>query len=374
MDVIMPQLGETVREGVVSVWYKKPGEEVRADEPLFVVESDKVTSEIPAPVSGFVDEILVPAGQTVKVGTRLATIRTAAPGAENGPGAREPKLSPVVRRLLAEHRIDPAAIAGTGAEGRITRDDVLAVLERKPAGEPRTDRTVIPMSRIRKLTAARTSLSVATSPHVLQAMEVDFFKVDELRRTAGESWKAREKFALTYLPFIARAVCEAIARFPHVNASISGESLIVHAQVQLGFAVDLEFEGLMVPVVRDAGTKNLRALALEMHELADKARRGVLKNDDIAGGTYTLSNSGSFGTLLTAPIIHQPQVAILSTDGVRKKAAVVEGAQGDTIAIRPIGVLAQCFDHRAFDGAYSAAFLRCVKGILEQRDFSGELA
>lgn len=389
MDVVMPQLGETVREGTISVWHKKPGDAVRTDEPLFEVETDKVTMDISAPASGVLIEILVPAGELVEVGARLAVIRTGAgDGAspDTAPGAqRAAKLSPVVRKLLAEHGIqDLSAITGTGADGRITRDDVLAYVERRrgaAAAGPALERdspmhadTVIAMNRIRKRTAEHMVRSVATSPHVLQAVEVDFLAVERLRTAMGDAWRAREGFSLSYLPFVARAVCQAIAELPHVNASVRGDTLVVHHRVNLGIAVDLDRQGLVVPVVQDASSKTVRELAVEIHRLADRARRGALAPDELAGGTYTLSNSGTFGTLITAPIIVQPQVAILSTDGVKKRPVVIEGADGDAIAIRPVGVLAQCFDHRAFDGAYSAAFLHRLREILEQARFAAELA
>jgi pyruvate dehydrogenase E2 component (dihydrolipoamide acetyltransferase) len=301
------------------------------------------------------------------------------------------RLSPVVRKLLAEHQIDdPSVIAGTGADGRITRDDVLAYVERRRGAAPATKATgaasdhdgtqqagadtVIAMTRIRKLTAEHMVRSAATSPHVLQAVEVDFLGVEQLRSAAGDAWRAREGFSLSYLPFVARAVCRAVPEFPHVNASVRGDALVVHHRVNLGIAVDLDRQGLIVPVVKDAADKTVRELAVAIHRLADRARRGALTPDELTEGTYTLSNSGPFGTLITAPIIYQPQVAILSTDGVKKRPVVIEGAGGDTIAIRPVGVLAQCFDHRAFDGAYSAAFLRRVREILEQADFGAELA
>jgi 2-oxoglutarate dehydrogenase E2 component (dihydrolipoamide succinyltransferase) len=408
MDVVMPQLGETVSEGTIAVWHRKPGDAVRPDEPLFVVETDKVTMDIPAPAAGVLVEIVVPAGQTVAVGARLAVIRVEGEVAAHGPAASPPatssnapgappapignagalpsaspaaiakadgKLSPVVRRLLAEHGVDPADITGSGADGRITRDDVLAHVERRGAAAPvaAAADSVVPMNRIRKLTAEHMVRSVATSPHVLQAVEVDFLAVERLRTEAGEAWRAREGFALGYLPFVARAVCRAIAEFPHVNASVRGDALVVHHRVHLGIAVDLDRQGLVVPVIKDAADKPVGELARAVHRLADRARRGALAPDDVTEGTYTISNSGPFGTLITAPIIHQPQVAILSTDGIRKRPVVIEGAAGDAIEIRPVGVLAQCFDHRAFDGAYSAAFLRRVREILEQGQFGGEL-
>jgi len=384
MDVVMPQLGETVREGTILTWHKRVGDKVRTDEPLFEVETDKVTMDIPAPVAGVLAQILVPVGGKVEVGARIAVIwaelgdkSSAAPAASSAATiatitsmstVRLPsshlRLSPVVRKLLAEHQIeDIGEIEGTGSEGRITRDDVLAYVERRRATAP-TLETLVPMTRIRKLTAEHMVRSVATSPHVLQAMEVDFLAVDRLRAAAS----------LSYLPFVARAVCRAIPDYPHVNASVRGDALAVHDRVNLAIAVDLDRQGLVAPVIKDAASKTVRELAVAIDELAERARRGALAPDDLTEGTYTLSNSGSFGTLITAPIILQPQVAILSTDGVKKRPVVIERPDGDTIAIRPVGVLAQCFDHRAFDGAYSAAFLRRVKDILEQADFAAELA
>jgi 2-oxoglutarate dehydrogenase E2 component (dihydrolipoamide succinyltransferase) len=215
--------------------------------------------------------------------------------------------------------------------------------------------------------------SIATSPHTLQAVEVDFQNVDRARNAGGAAWKAKEGFTLTYLPFVCAATCEALAHFPFINATFDKDALIVRGRINLGIAVDLGFEGLLVPVLRDANHKNLRELAREIHALVHKARTNTLSPDDLNGGTYTISNSGSFGTLITAPIINQPQVAILSLDGVHKKPTVIEGPDGDAIAIRPIGVVAQSFDHRAFDGAYSAAFLRRLKQALETRNWLSEL-
>lgn len=400
MDVVMPQLGETVREGTISVWHKHVGDSVRTDEPLFEVETDKVTMDIPAPAAGMLAQILVPAGQRVKVGERIAIIWTdtgdeditiPAPAAATITSAttvrianQGARLSPVVRKLLAEHHIaNPAAITGTGQDGRITRDDVLAFVERRDADAAdsadsadsalRGTDTLLPMSRVRKATADHMVQSVATSPHVLQAVEVDFFAVERLRTASGQAWREREGFSLSYLPFVARAVCLAIADFPHVNASVRRDALVVHHRVNLGIAVDIGRHGLIVPVVKDAGTKTVRELAVEIHGLADRARRSALVPDDVTEGTYTISNSGAFGTLITAPIIYQPQVAILSTDGVKKRPVVIESEAGDAIEIRPVGVLAQCFDHRAIDGAYSAAFLRRLREILEQGNFGAEL-
>ena len=334
----MPQLGETVQEGTVLSWYKKVGDSIKADEALFDVETEKVTTEIPSPLAGVVTEILVEAGATVPVGTKIAVVEAAGAKPASAPPAQTPAAAPPA----------PATKSAPAAG----------------------DDEILPHSQLRKQTAAHMVKSVATSPHVLQAVEVDFERVEQARKARGDAWKAREGFALTYLPFIAKAVCEAIAEFPRVNANFTEEALVVHKRVHLGVAVDLQFEGLMVPVLRDAQKLDVAGLAREISRLAAATRAGTLVPDEVTGGTYTLSNSGPFGTLITAPIINQPQVAILSTDGVRKKPVVVESASGDVVAIRPVGVLAQSFDHRAFDGAYSAAFLRKVKQVLESSDWS----
>ena len=406
MDVIMPQLGETVAEGVVTRWYKKVGDAVKADEMLFDVETDKVSTEIPAPASGVVAEILVEEGATAKVGSRLAVIRESGAGAvaaqsagttaaapQSAPKQAAPavagerparqagnRLSPVVRRLIAEHRLNPADIRGTGRDGRITREDVLGLIAQRgatpPSGgatPPSGGATRRPLNTVRKRTRDHMLKSWTTVPHVLQAVEADFMRVEQARQTAGAAWKAREGFTLTYLPFIACAVSAALAKFPLLNASLDGDDLVLHPRINIGIAVDLNFEGLVVPVVKDVPGKSLPQLAREINDLAQRARSNRLKPDDMTGGTYTLSNSGVFGTLITAPIINQPQVAILSIDGVRKKPVVIEGPQGDSIAIRPVGVLAQTFDHRAIDGAYSAAFLREVKTLIETRNWTQEL-
>jgi 2-oxoglutarate dehydrogenase E2 component (dihydrolipoamide succinyltransferase) len=400
MDIVMPQLGETVTEGTVSVWYKKPGDAIKADESLFEVETDKVSMEIPSPVGGLLREILVEAGATVKVGTRVAIVDTgvvAPTGAGQAPArSDDAKLSPVVRRLLAEANLSPDAVPASGRDGRITREDVLAYLAQSGRSAPAfsaassttspaaaagatssvpadADDRIVALNKVRRATAAHMVRSVATSPHTLQAIEVDFHHVDGARRAHGERFKAREGVALTYLPFVCAAVCEALAEFPYVNASFTNDELIVHRRVHLGIAVDLSHEGLLAPVLRDANRRTLQALVLDLAALVARTRANQLGPDELKGGTYTISNSGSFGTLITAPIINQPQVAILSTDGVHKKPVVVDGPDGDVIAVRPVGVLAQSFDHRAFDGAYSAAFLRRVKQSLESRDWLAEL-
>ncbi|HVL06761.1 MAG TPA: dihydrolipoamide acetyltransferase family protein [Acidimicrobiales bacterium] len=318
--------------------------------------------------------------------------------APEGPQAGRRVLSPLVRRLLAENNLEPDDIEGTGIEGRITRNDVMRHLDKAGArsGQPKpaTSRPapaaatpkasapkpragedqVIPFSNIRKRTAEHMVRSQATSAHVLIATEVDYEGVDRVRLAEKDAFKAEEGFSLTYLPFVARAVIDAIDDFPHVNASVGDDELILHRAVHLGIAVDINFEGLIVPVVHDADGKRLRAIAREISDLASRARSKKLNADEISGGTFTITNPGGFGTLMTAAVINQPQVAILSTDGVKKRPVVVELPDGgDAIAIHPVGNLALSFDHRAFDGAYASAFLARCRDIIQTRDWSQEL-
>ncbi|MFM8815093.1 MAG: 2-oxo acid dehydrogenase subunit E2, partial [Actinomycetes bacterium] len=229
-------------------------------------------------------------------------------------------------------------------------------------------------SKIRRLTGSHMVMSLETSPHSFTVVEVDYANVDKTRNSIRESWKASEGFSLTYLPFISRAVVDALAEFPHLNASIEGDNLIVHSYVDLGIAVDLDYAGLLVPVVRSADAKRLRAIAREIHDLASRARGRKLSPDEINGGTFTLSNNGSAGALIAMPIINQPQVAILSTDAIVRKPVVVVMPDGsESIAIHPMGHLSMSWDHRAFDGAYAGRFLSRVKQILETQDWSAEL-
>jgi len=236
------------------------------------------------------------------------------------------------------------------------------------------DTEIIPFNNLRKLTAEHMVRSKATSPHVLQAVEADFARVARARSGVSAAWKKREGFSLTYLPFIAKALCEAIRAFPRVNAAIDDENLVVFRRVNLAIAVDLDFDGLVAPVIKDADQMSLQELARAIRDISERARTNQLKPEEFTGGTYTISNSGMFGTMITAPIINQPQVAILSTDAITKKPVVIETEDGDTIGIRPVGVLAQSFDHRAIDGAYSAAFLNRVREIIQTKDWAAVLA
>ncbi|MFM9120483.1 MAG: dihydrolipoamide acetyltransferase family protein, partial [Acidimicrobiaceae bacterium] len=336
--------------------------------------------------------------------------------------------------LVADHGIDVNALVGTGPGGRITREDVLDFIDRtgstpvapapapvvqaEPAPQvsatqnapaapapvapasapapqvartpvpapvaasappakftaPSERETVLPLSKIRKLTASHMIMSQAVSAHAFSVVEVDYANVDATRSEVKDQFKQSEGFTLTYLPFIARAIVDALAEYPNLNASIEGDSLVVHNYVDLGIAVDLEFNGLLVPVVRSADGKRLRAIAREISDLATRARARKLTPDEIQGGTFTISNNGSAGSVLTMPIINQPQVAIMSTDAIVRKPVVARLSDGsESIAIHPVGNLAMSWDHRAFDGAYAAGFLSKVKRVLETQDWSAEI-
>jgi pyruvate dehydrogenase E2 component (dihydrolipoyllysine-residue acetyltransferase) len=431
MNVIMPQLGETVAEGKIGKWFKSVGDSVAAGENLFEIETDKVAMEVQATESGVLTEIRVGEGETVPVGAVVCVLgnkgdKVAAPpppptrkpatpaapakaAAAPAPartvahsnGARRPlkpfdevhtptghygpaeaplglKVTPLARRLIRQQGLDLEAIArGVQQRGgwRIAARDVAhaPAPSARPAVALREGDRVETLTRARAMTASRLAEAWRTAPHVFQGVEVDFSAVERARQAAKSGFAERHKVALTYLPFIARATCLAIAEFPRINASFDRDRLIVHGDVNLGIAIDLNHEGLIVPVVHHADEMTAGGLAKAIARLVEKARAGKLVPGDFEGGTYTISNNGSFGTLFTAPVINVPQVAILSTDAVRKRAIVVESTGGDAIAIRPVGVVGQSFDHRAFDGAYSASFLGKLKQIIETRDWASEL-
>jgi len=265
--------------------------------------------------------------------------------------------SPVARRLLNDYGLDAAQVRGTGIGGRITRNDVYdAAADKRSAG-------------VRAASAVS-----ATGPHAYTSVEIDFEHVERARRGVQPKWRAREGFALTYLPFIVRALCDAVAEYPSVNASVEGETLLVHGEVHVAMAVGLDFDGLVTPVIHNTGDKRLRFIAREIHDLTDRARNEQLLADEIVGGTLTLTNSGQ-RTRLTLPTINPPQVSNLSVGGIYKRPWVVTSADGeDSLAIRHIGVLALTWDHRAFDGAYAAAFLGAIKRAIESRYWAGEIA
>jgi pyruvate dehydrogenase E2 component (dihydrolipoamide acetyltransferase) len=416
--VTMPQLGETVTEGTITRWFKEVGDDVAVDEVLFEVSTEKVDTEVPSAVAGVLRAVHVAEGETVPVGTPLAVItatadepigdgpvtvqpaaqapapapsgppRTAAPSRAartevpvRGPG-HDGFLSPVVRALLDELGLSSDDVVGSGRDGRITRNDVLAVAANRSAGQavpaspatapprqaqvPRAgpDDDVVEFTKARRATAEHMVRSLATSAHTLVATEVDYHHVDPIRRRAG----------LSYLPFVARATIDALRQHPHLNASVGDDELIVHRRIHLGIAVDVGFEALVVPVVRDAGGLRLAALAEAMAAQADKARSKRLTGDDLSGGTFTITNVGAYGTVVTAPVINQPQVAILSTDAVRMRPTAVRSEAGEwVVALHPLGNLSFSFDHRAVDGAYAAAFLALVRELLETRDWQQEL-
>jgi len=294
------------------------------------------------------------------------------------------RITPLARRLIVQGRLDVAAIAETVRERggtRIAAADVRAVATQAPerlpspapAAQPAGRDVVIPFNRIRERTARHLAESWRSIPHVYQAVEVDFSRVDRARRAARQAVLDRSGVKLTFLPFVARAVCIALADFRHVNATLEGDRLVVRDAVNLGIAVDLDHAGLVVPVVRDAEQLTVVGLATAIARLTDKARAGQLAMTDLENGTYSISNNGSFGTLLTAPIVNAPQVAVLSMDAVTKRPVVVETDDGAVIVPRPVGVIGQSFDHRAFDGAYSASFLKRLKSILETRDWQADL-
>ena len=404
-QVAMPQLGETVTEGTVTRWLKQEGDEIATDEPLFEVSTDKVDTEVPSAHAGWVRSLLVAEGDTVPIGTVVALIAeapdeplpqpdttpvppqtaatTATTGpatpdgpaaAPSGPGAdRGPFLSPVVRSLLTEHGLDAARISGTGRDGRITRADVLAAAGRPAAAagpapvphpQPGADDDVVTFSAARRATAEHMRRSLDTSAHALVVTEVDYAGVDRVRPVAG----------LSYLPFVARAVLDALRAHPLLNASVGDDCLIVHRQVHLGIAVDVAGEALVVPVVRDADLLRLSGLAEAIAGVAARARAHRLALDELTGATFTLTNVGAAGTLMTTPIINQPQVAICSTDGVRPKPVACQGPGGEwAVTVHPVGNLSLSFDHRAVDGAYAAAFLAQVRDTLQGRDWSTEV-
>ena len=420
-EIRVPE-GETVDVGVVLVVLSDaaPGDGA-APSPAPAAAAPAPPAPAPAPAPAAPPAPAPAAPVAAAPAPAPAVPPTPAPAA-TGAGDANRLLSPVVRRLIADNQLDPATLAGTGVGGRITREDVLAAIDARvaagsgspapapvaapapavapappapapaaasaapapaapaaslPVSEPQVARagdTAEKLSNIRLRTGEHMVMSLATSPHVITAIDVDYEAVERARKPVRDSFKEEEGFSLTYLPFISRAVIDALAEFPLMNASLGTGELIVHHYVNLSIAVDLHYQGLLAPVVTAADSKRLRAIAREINDLATRARSKRLSPDDLAGGTFTISNSGSYGTLLVAPIINQPQVAILSTDGVKRRPVVVEWPDGsESIAIHSVGNLTLCWDHRAFDGAYAAAFMGKVKEILETRDWAAEL-
>ena len=366
VEVTMPQMGVSVAEGTIVEWRKRVGDWVEADEPIVDISTDKVETEIPSPATGRVTAIAVEVGATVDVGTVLAVLDTGAqPGvAHLDEGAdHPPPISPVVRRIAAEHHIDLDRVEGSGRRGRVTKKDVLAFIEQpaeaEPAlhsespyrEEPAPAAAGEPLSVMRQQIGARMRQSLDTAAHCTTVVEADMSAVEKAR---GE---------LSYLPFVARAAVSALREFPSLNATLEGDRLTVHEEVHLGIAVSLGEDGLIVPVVRNAHELSHEGLAARIRDLAERARARKLSPDEVGGGTFTITNPGRYGALLATPIINQPQVAILDLEAVVRRPVVVGG---DSIAVRPMTYLCMSWDHRALDGVLAARFLGSVRTHLEE--------
>jgi 2-oxoglutarate dehydrogenase E2 component (dihydrolipoamide succinyltransferase) len=359
-------MGVSVAEGTVVEWKKRVGDWVEADEPIVEISTDKVETEVPSPATGRVTAIVVEVGATVDVGTVLATIDTnAMPGEAHvdegaqGAGGRAP-ISPVVRRIADEHHIDLAQIKGSGRRGRVTKKDVMAFVENGSEERPlhiespyREESSGEPLSVMRRRIGEHMRRSLDTAAHCTTVVEADMSAIEA----------ARGK--LSYLPFVARAAIAALREHPSLNATLEGDRLTVHDEVNLGIAVSLGEDGLIVPVVKNAHELSHEGLAKRIADLAERARRGQLSPDETKGGTFTITNPGRYGALVATPIINQPQVAILDLEAVVKRPVVVGG---DSIAIRPMTYLCMSWDHRALDGVLAAQFLGSVKRHIEGFD------
>jgi 2-oxoisovalerate dehydrogenase E2 component (dihydrolipoyl transacylase) len=407
-SVKMPQLGESITEGTISKWLKQPGDQVKKYEGLVEVITDKVNAEVPAPLAGILKEIKVKEGTTVTVGTEIAVIEeavtaTAAPSpppsketgelqaAFNTPGAAEPqpagqsgegrtRLSPAVRALIEEHRITDAELSrieGSGIGGRISKKDVEDLVARRaqPAtanGEQRQTAatttspapvpgTTIPLSPMRRAIATNMLKSKQTIPHAWTVAEVDMTSVVRFRQKAKDSFKLREGIDLTYVPIIVKAVVEGLKAVPVLNASWSDQGVVLHKDINVGVAVSVD-DGLIVPVIHQADRMSISGLAKAIDDLAKRARAGKLGIPDVQGGTFTVNNPGTFGTILSYSIIAPPQAGILAMDAIVKRPVVVEG---DAIAVRSMMNLCLSFDHRVLDGVSAARFLQGVRRWLE---------
>ena len=417
--ITMPQLGETVTEGTVLTWLVKAGDVVSEDDPILEISTDKVDTEVPSPFSGTVTALLVKEGETVAVGANLLELdgdsessveeakEIEEPHKEEKPEVIEKdkiqevenvsiknesgkKLSPVVRKLLSENNINPDSLNGTGKNGRITREDVQTYLnsgqtkEVEKVEQPVTEEVKSEnkssgesIPRLRKKIAENMVQSKNTSAHVMTSIEIDYEKIEQIRSKIKEAFKREEGFSLTYLPFIANATVEALKEYPVVNSSFNLEEdqHVLHSNIDLGIAVDINQEGLLVGTIRNSDSYNVKALAKEISSLSKKLREKNFSLEDISGSTFTISNNGSFNSFLTSPIINQPNVAILSTESVKKKPVVVESEDSpDSIEIRHSGILSLTWDHRVFDGSTALLFLNSIKDRLESHDWLEELS
>ena len=432
-DVVMPQMGESIVEGTLTKWLKKPGDHVERDEPLFEISTDKVDTEIPSPAAGTLSEVMVEEGKTVGISTVVARIdeaggaagvqaaapqppveqaAPAAPPVEEAvppaPVEEEPAqptepagpLSPLVRRMAREYSIDLSKVKGTGAGGRITKQDLEGYIGRQPqapappppvveaapaprvapiaepsapapqmpalpaAGQAKT--RIEPLSTMRSRIAEHMLASRRTSAHVTTIHKVDMTKVAHMRSRHKADFQSNYGLSLTYLPFVVRATVVGLRTYPLLNASIEGNNIIYHNEINIGIAVALE-NGLIVPVIRQADEKNVLGLQRSIVDLATRTRSRQLKPDEVQGGTFSITNFGSFGSVIATPIINQPQVGILGVGAVEKVPVVV----GDAIAIRSVMYLSLSFDHRLVDGALADQFTGKVKQVLE--DWSEEV-
>jgi pyruvate/2-oxoglutarate dehydrogenase complex dihydrolipoamide acyltransferase (E2) component len=380
VDVTMPQMGVSVAEGTVLKWTKREGDWVEADEVICEISTDKVDTEVPSPAAGRLAQILVEENETVAVGTVLAKLEPGPAGSEkppNGSADRSHVISPVVRRIAAEHGIDLSTIQGTGVGGRIRKKDVVARIGSKPEPVLHSDSPYRPaqatnghvaerrepLSPMRRQIAEHMVRSRQTAAHCTTVAEVDMTRVVVRRMELKPSFSERA-VPLTALAFVARATVAAIQEQPVLNASIDGDAIVRHESVNLGIAVSLE-DGLIVPVIHRAERLSLEGLAAAIDDLSKRARTKRLEPADVQGGTFTITNPGRFGTVLATPIINQPQVAILDLEAIVKRPVVVEGPDGDSIAIRQNANLCLSFDHRALDGAEAARFLGRIKELLE---------
>jgi pyruvate/2-oxoglutarate dehydrogenase complex dihydrolipoamide acyltransferase (E2) component len=422
VDVVMPKMGESIQEGKILRWMKKPGDKIEKDESILEISTDKVDSEIPSPSPGILTKIIVPEGETVEVGTVIAAIETNASAARietsaPPPAATSPQrppavasptkpmagaqresdrfYSPLVRTIAAKEGIaleELERLSGTGIGGRVTKRDVLEYLSTRSAkptpalrSDPGLQRVdlkdlqrkyppplfeVVQMDNVQLKMAEHMVRSVQTSPHVEAISECDVTRIVEFRAENAERFEKQEGFKLTYTPFIIDAAIRTLKEFPIVNSSVEGDKIILKRFINFGIAVASP-SGLIVPVIKNAEEKNFLGLARAINDLALRTRNKKLSPDEVMGGTFTLTNYGIFGNTIGTPIIHQPQVAILGVGAIKKRPVVVTDAGGnDSIAIRSLVFLTLAFDHRIVDGAMGGQFLEQVISNLEQYDFS----
>ena len=420
--ITMPQLGETVTEGTILRWLVNVGDSIKEDDPILEISTDKVDTEVPSPFSGTVSALLVEEGETVEVGSPLLELdgenssdditnevveevveaqtdqNPVQEIVENKEVVEEDqpitklknigKVSPVVRRLALENNIDLESVQGTGKDGRVTRKDIDHYIKNrseKISSQTKSSMTqsksaeigTSEIPRLRKKIAENMILSKQTSAHVMTSVEVDFENVENIRSKVKDKFKEENNFSLTYLPFIATAVVSALREHSVVNSSFNLEKGVhkVHENIELGIAVDINQEGLLVGTIREADSYNLKGTARKISEISKLLRDGKYNLDDVTGSTFTISNNGSFNSFLTSPIINQPNVAILSTESVKKRPVVLEMDDGsDSIAIRHVGILSLTWDHRAFDGSTALMFLNSIKNKLENTDWSQEIS